>query len=980
MKHPRTLTDPIRRHSRPTIGSKKRLIIPLVALASALLLLTSMDAPFLHGTESLPRASAASRDVIFMHHSVGRMLMDGSGGVGFMISQGYDFWDHDYNSYGASGHGLRHNGVWQSYDYTVPSDRIDVEVWPSLLTQPVTITPEGSAPVNTLSGMLRHDVIIIKGSWGQSIVWTDQYLADWETYSHLLCDLADRYPGKLFIAVTSPPVLHDYPSNSLEVAARARALANYMRDTLPVRHPNVRVIDLFGMMADDAPAAEGPNFLNHQWATSDSDSHPNVAAQQHFGPKLMGEIDSAIKDWAGTAGTPGPTATYTATPTSTVQWTPTATLIQTSTPTTQSTPTSTPTSAPTTTPVGSTTYSLFPASATPAAIAVEDPNAIELGVKFSSSTSGVITGVRFYKSLFNTGTHVGSLWSSSGQLLARATFSNETASGWQEVSFSTPVAISPNTVYVASYHTDTGYYSNTTFYFNSPSMNGPLTALQDGASGPNGVYLYTASSAFPTGAREANNYWVDVVFSSAGTPVPTATLIQTSTPTTQSTPTSTPTSEWTQIQHDAQRTGYSPETLGTNFRLAWTHPFQPERVFPQVQAIIHQGMVFVGTESGNLYALDAQTGSQHWVFHAGGPILASVGADNGKVFFGAMDGAVYGIDASTGNQVWKNQLSKKGFSVAPVISDGLIMLGGRDGRFYALSPDGTLAWTNDVGSPILQTAAASNGRVYFGAMDMRVRALTTTGTLSWVTERLQGGGINAYFPVVSQGKVVVSTLPNSVGPGLSPDFPWGWHSDTNWISNSSAALAAGRLVDIPGAMSAQDVVVTSTLPKSTYVFDAATGAETVIPHWTTQAHGGTPPPPSVTVQGLLVMPVMMMRSGWGLLDLAKARITDVLYDGFDLNGQPFMGSGCPAGMGNNDENLATSSSSNLVLGFHTQEMNANYTGFFDQATRRWHQVSAGWTNGEMFNNLQGGGTNAPSIANGMVYHITVHELVARTTR
>ena len=80
-----------------------------------------------------------------------------------------------------------------------------------------------------------------------------------------------------------------------------------------------------------------------------------------------------------------------------------------------------------------------------------DPQSAELGVKFTSETFGAVTGVRFYKAATNTGTHIGSLWSSSGQRLATATFTSETASGWQQVNFSTPVYVYPNTTYVASY-------------------------------------------------------------------------------------------------------------------------------------------------------------------------------------------------------------------------------------------------------------------------------------------------------------------------------------------------------------------------------------------------------------------------------------------------------------------------------------------------------------------------------------------------
>ena len=62
--------------------------------------------------------------------------------------------------------------------------------------------------------------------------------------------------------------------------------------------------------------------------------------------------------------------------------------------------------------------------------------------------NGYITGIRFYKGSGNTGTHVGHLWTSTGTLLATATFSNETASGWQQVNFATPVAITAGTTYV----------------------------------------------------------------------------------------------------------------------------------------------------------------------------------------------------------------------------------------------------------------------------------------------------------------------------------------------------------------------------------------------------------------------------------------------------------------------------------------------------------------------------------------------------
>ena len=88
-----------------------------------------------------------------------------------------------------------------------------------------------------------------------------------------------------------------------------------------------------------------------------------------------------------------------------------------------------------------------------------DTSSVELGVKFRSDVAGFITGIRFYKTSGNTGTHTGTLWSTAGVNLATATFTGESATGWQEVLFDSPVAIDADTTYVASYHTTVGHYA-----------------------------------------------------------------------------------------------------------------------------------------------------------------------------------------------------------------------------------------------------------------------------------------------------------------------------------------------------------------------------------------------------------------------------------------------------------------------------------------------------------------------------------------
>jgi len=137
-------------------------------------------------------------------------------------------------------------------------------------------------------------------------------------------------------------------------------------------------------------------------------------------------------------------------------------------------------------------------------------------MKFRSDAAGFITGVRFYKSEPNTGTHVGHLWTSAGALLGTATFTGETASGWQQVNFPTGIAITANTTYIVSYSAPVGHYSDNGSFFAASVDNPPLHALANGTDGPNGVYIYSIG-AFPNQTYNSTNYWVDPVFNLTAT-------------------------------------------------------------------------------------------------------------------------------------------------------------------------------------------------------------------------------------------------------------------------------------------------------------------------------------------------------------------------------------------------------------------------------------------------------------------------------
>ena len=157
-------------------------------------------------------------------------------------------------------------------------------------------------------------------------------------------------------------------------------------------------------------------------------------------------------------------------------------------------------------------------------------SAVELGVKFRSDVPGQVVGVRYFKTSGNTGAHTGTLWSATGQPLATVTFAAESATGWQEAAFSSPVTVQPGTTYIASYHTNTGNYATGTSFASAGVDTPPLHALRDGVDGLNGVYAYGTGGVFPTNSWQSANYLVDVLFTSTAPQDTTAPSITATTP------------------------------------------------------------------------------------------------------------------------------------------------------------------------------------------------------------------------------------------------------------------------------------------------------------------------------------------------------------------------------------------------------------------------------------------------------------------
>jgi uncharacterized repeat protein (TIGR01451 family) len=218
-------------------------------------------------------------------------------------------------------------------------------------------------------------------------------------------------------------------------------------------------------------------------------------------------------------------------------------------------------------------------------------------------------------------------------------------------------------------------------------------------------------------------------------------------------------SDWPQLQHDPQRTGYTPDEVRPPYVYLWKWNQVP--FASRTQPVVADGRLFIGGLDGVMYARNARTGAPLWTFATAGPIRHSAAVYEGKLFFGSHDGKVYALDAASGDLKWQFQTGG-GITTAPVVDEDTAYIGSTDGVFYALDTNtGGRRWSHDVGAPILTSPAlsADGDTVYFGAENITAYALDASdGTLRWST-RLRGQSLADRWPVVVGGSVIYRSQP-----------------------------------------------------------------------------------------------------------------------------------------------------------------------------------------------------------------------------
>jgi len=316
--------------------------------------------------------------------------------------------------------------------------------------------------------------------------------------------------------------------------------------------------------------------------------------------------------------------------------------------------------------------------------------------------------------------------------------------------------------------------------------------------------------------------------------------------------------DWPQLQGNPQRTGWTPDEPKAPFALRWHVELDRERISSLVQPIVLGSRTYLGTRVGVVHAYDIETGKEVWQHKTHGPILHALAGEGGLVFAASLDGHVHALKAEDGTLAWKADCGYPGFSTAPCLAEGKLLIGGRNGIFYCIQQsDGKLLWQYTTGAPIFTTAAYDQGVVFCGNEGMRVFALDVqTGRRLWESEKLWGHSLDWYWPVVHKKKVLVHTWMNILGANLYED-DWARLSQ---VLKERAIIASWPWAPSPEykekSLAVADWLKSHPAFRSSYVLDAQTGQEPYVPSVVyNTANTGSMFPPIVGRDGYIYTPI-----------------------------------------------------------------------------------------------------------------------------
>ena len=277
---------------------------------------------------------------------------------------------------------------------------------------------------------------------------------------------------------------------------------------------------------------------------------------------------------------------------------------------------------------------------------------------------------------------------------------------------------------------------------------------------------------------------------------------------------------WAQLGFGPGRGGFNTDELGidsgtaTSLALQWELPFKAEaRSSPAVV----DGVAYLGSEDGSVYAVEIASQKLLWNAPTGGPVRSSPAVVDGVVYVGSEDGSLYAFDAATGTTLWRFP-TKDAIEASPAVERGIVLVGSLDGNLYAVdAASGTGLWDAAFGGPV-DGSPAFAGTVAYAAGGNVIRAFDLkTGRVRW-TEYAYGSVKTAL--TVADGRVLVGS-----DGGMVYAF------DAGTGAQQWAFTAGGPVGSSPAA--AYGLVFVDSDSGDLVAVDAATGS----PVWSVQGSG-----------------------------------------------------------------------------------------------------------------------------------------------
>ena len=247
-------------------------------------------------------------------------------------------------------------------------------------------------------------------------------------------------------------------------------------------------------------------------------------------------------------------------------------------------------------------------------------------------------------------------------------------------------------------------------------------------------------------------------------------------------------------------------------QLLWKNPIGKYQNAIESSPAVVNGVIYFGSDDGNVYALNASTGAKLWSFSTGSAaaLYVSPAVANGVVYIGSFDANMYALNASMGTKLWSYNTGGA-VSSSPAVVNGVVYFGSTDSNVYALNAGtGAKLWSYATGTEILDTSpVVANGVVYFGSEESHVYALNAgTGVVLWSSAI----SMNSSSPAVANGVVYIGSADGNLYALNASTGAKLWSYATHGNIGSSPAVANG-------------VVYISSQVGNLYALNASTGAK-----------------------------------------------------------------------------------------------------------------------------------------------------------